>query len=75
MFDALYSPVVISGIQHRAAFVVRFGADTEVAAHVYQGRIEHVFSGESMHFSSLDELLGFMERMLSKINAEDQMVE
>jgi len=51
------------------AFVVQFRVDTEVAHGRVAGRVEHVASGQSTHFASLEELLAFMERVLATVRA------
>jgi hypothetical protein len=50
---------------HRA-FVVHFRMSSNVARGPIEGRVEHVVSGQSTHFDSLDELLTFMARVLSQ---------
>jgi len=42
------------------AFVLQLSADADLAARRVAGRVEHVTSGESTHFASLDQLLGFL---------------
>jgi hypothetical protein len=49
------------------AFVVQFHAQTELAAGPVSGRVEHVVSGQAMAFSSLEILLGFMDRVLREV--------
>jgi hypothetical protein len=48
------------------AFVVQFRADTDAKAGRFEGRVEHVGSGQVAHFQSLDELLTFMVQMLAQ---------
>jgi hypothetical protein len=49
---------------HRA-FVVHFYADGDrIDAAGCRGRIEHVVSGEGGEFASVEDLLGFVRRML-----------
>jgi hypothetical protein len=43
---------------HRA-FVVHFGTRGEPGRRRFSGRVEHLSSGESMHFTSLKGLLAF----------------
>jgi hypothetical protein len=50
---------------HRA-FVVHFRTSSNVARGPIEGRVEHVVSGQSTHFDSLEELLAFMARVLSQ---------
>lgn len=52
------------------AFVVQFRTDTDVAAGRMAGRVEHVVSGRSGHFSSLASLVAFIERVLREVNTE-----
>jgi hypothetical protein len=47
------------------AFVVHFRENTEVAHRQMSGRVEHVVSGQSAHFTSLEELLDFIARVLA----------
>jgi hypothetical protein len=50
---------------HRA-FVVHFRTSSNIARGPIEGRVEHVVSGQSNHFDSLEELLTFMARVLSR---------
>lgn len=50
---------------HRA-FVVHFRAEAAVAQGQVAGRIEHVVSGQAMHFHSLKELLAFIAQVLAQ---------
>jgi hypothetical protein len=43
-------------------FVVQLRTDSDLAARRICGRIEHVTSGRSDRFASLDELIAFMAR-------------
>jgi hypothetical protein len=54
-------------LQPEGAFVVQFavGAGGRTAM---SGRVEHVVSGHAARFQSVDELLRFVEHMLSKLN-------
>lgn len=49
---------------HRA-FVVHFRENNEVAHRQMSGRVEHVVSGQSTHFASLEELLDFIGCVLA----------
>lgn len=55
-------------LAHRA-FVVQFGAATDVEAGCWAGRVEHVVSGQATHFHTLEELLGFIRRVLTGVGA------
>ena len=43
-----------------AAFVVQLGTDSDLPARRLRGRVEHVTSGRSERFGSLDELIAFI---------------
>jgi hypothetical protein len=47
------------------AFVVHFRVNSDVAQGRLAGRVEHVVSGQSAHFTSLEELLAFIARVLA----------
>lgn len=49
---------------HRA-FVVHFRTDADVVQGQIAGRVEHVLSGQSTHFASLEGLLAFVAQMVS----------
>ena len=51
------------------AFVVHFRANTDIARGRIAGRVEHVVSGQSTHFDSLEELLAFVARVLASVRA------
>jgi phage baseplate assembly protein W len=52
------------------AFVVQFHAQTPEALSAYEGRIEHVVSGQVARFHSLEELLAFMIRVLTDVQQQ-----
>lgn len=54
------------------AFVVHFRTSTAIEAGQISGRVEHVISGHSTHFASLDELVAFMARELERLAAPDK---
>ena len=51
------------------AFVVHFRVNSDVTQGRMAGRVEHVVSGQSTHFDSLEELLAFMGRVLANMRA------
>jgi hypothetical protein len=51
------------------AFVVQFRAQPGGAPAGWEGRVEHVVSGQVTHFDSLEELLAFMRRVLTEVSA------
>ncbi len=57
-----HSPISV----HRA-FVVHFRMAADVKRGPFEGRVEHVVSGQTAHFSSLEELLSFIAQVLSTI--------
>ena len=46
------------------AFVVQFRAQSSEGSGTYDGRVEHLVSGQEARFHSLEELLAFMVRVL-----------
>ena len=44
---------------------MQFTADTAPAASSFRGRVEHIESGRSRRFGSLDDLLAFVEELLA----------
>ena len=51
------------------AFVVQFRAQPLCAPLSWEGRVEHVVSGQMTHFHSLEELLAFIRRVLAGVQA------
>jgi hypothetical protein len=51
------------------AFVVQLHATADVAQARVVGRVEHVVSGQALHFHTLDELLAFMTRVLATLDS------
>jgi hypothetical protein len=62
-----YSP---PSLPANRAFVVQFRAQSTDASSTYEGRIEHLLSGQVARFHSLEELLAFMVRVLSDLQAQ-----
>lgn len=52
------------------AFVVQLHVETDLAQGRIMGRVEHVVSGRAAHFDTLEDLLGFIERVLITLRAE-----
>jgi hypothetical protein len=48
-------------------FVVQFLAQPTGASSAYDGRVEHLVSGQVVRFHSLEELLGFMVGVLADL--------
>jgi hypothetical protein len=51
------------------AFVVQFGAQTDVALGHFEGRVEHVVSGHARRFQTLEEFVGSLVQMLTTLGA------
>ena len=51
------------------AFVVQLRAQASGAPLAWEGRVEHVVSGQMTHFLSLKELLAFIRRVLAGVQA------
>jgi hypothetical protein len=51
-------------------FVVQFRAQATEASSQYEGRVEHLVSGQVARFHTLEELVGFMVGVLATIEAE-----
>ena len=51
------------------AFVVQLRAQPPGAPFAWEGRVEHVVSGQATHFHSLEELLAFISRVLDDTQA------
>ena len=51
-------------------FVVQFRIQPTGASSRYDGRVEHLVSGQVARFHSLEELLAFMTRVLSEVEQQ-----
>ena len=51
------------------AFVVQLRDQPRGAPWSWDGRVEHVVSGQMTHFHSLDELLAFIRRVVAGVQA------
>jgi hypothetical protein len=51
------------------AFVVQLRAQPSGVPLVWDGRVEHVVSGQATHFHSLEELVAFISRVLASVPA------
>jgi hypothetical protein len=52
------------------AFVVQFRARPTGAPWCWEGRVEHVVSGQVARFQSMEELLAFMSRVLTDVHEQ-----
>lgn len=57
--------------QQKLAFVIQFRSETDVAAGRFEGKAEHIASGDQTRFHSLEELLTFFARVLTKVRDEE----
>jgi hypothetical protein len=57
--------------QHTGAFVIRFQTGTDMNKDWFEGRVEHVASGQLAHFYSPDELMAFLERVLKQARDDE----
>jgi hypothetical protein len=60
-----HSPEGGSSLPVSRSFVVQFTPDTAPAARLFRGRVEHIESGRSRRFTSLDDLAAFVEELLA----------
>ena len=51
------------------AFVVHLRTNSDVLHGPIAGLVEHVVSGQSIHFDSLEELLAFIDQVLANVRA------
>lgn len=49
----------------RRAFVVQLSVEADVTREHWVGRVEHVVSGQVLHFQTLGALLGFVAQVLT----------
>jgi hypothetical protein len=52
------------------SFVVQFRPSAPEGSPTYDGRIEHLVSGEAARFHSLEELLAFMIGVLARVRQQ-----
>jgi hypothetical protein len=50
----------------RRAFVVQLHTDAEIERGQVYGRVEHIVSYQATHFTSLEELLTFISRVIKE---------
>jgi len=53
-------------------FVVQFRTHPPGAPAGYDGRVEHLVSGQVVRFHSLEELLAFMTRVLTEVEQQGE---
>jgi hypothetical protein len=52
------------------AFVVQLHVEANVARGRVAGRVVHVVSGQTTHFDTLDDLLTFIDRVLTSLHGK-----
>jgi hypothetical protein len=62
-----------STLSARRAFVVHLGSPDASGRRRFSGRVEHLASGASTHFSSLKGLLAFLESALRRADGEGNL--
>lgn len=55
----------MNGLQHENAFVVQFRTHIDLESDELSGRVEHVASGRTATFASVQELPWILRRMLA----------
>ena len=61
-----YYPAEHSPLSPDRAFVVQLRAETDITRARVVGRVEHVVSAHATQFQSVEELLVFIDRMLTR---------
>jgi hypothetical protein len=68
---ASYFQIVMKGLQHTNAFVIQFRRPMDPRADRLPGRVEHVASGHTATFESIEELPQVLQKMLKSVSSED----
>jgi hypothetical protein len=66
-----YFQIVMKGLQHTNAFVIQFRRSMDPRADRLPGRVEHVSSGRTATFESIEELPQVLQKMLNSVSSED----
>jgi hypothetical protein len=53
------------------AFLVQLRAQSPASPMAWEGRVEHVVSGQVTHFYALEELLTFMQKVLAGVQRQE----
>jgi hypothetical protein len=67
-----YCPFVMEGWQYKAAFVIQFRPETDTKAGRFEGRVEHIASTTSTRFHSLEQLMAFIDAVLTEVRDTEQ---
>lgn len=70
MESARYSRLVMKGLQQANAFVIQFRDSGDGGTSQHSGRVEHVSSGRTANFRSLEELPELLLLMLKTASSE-----
>jgi hypothetical protein len=62
----------MTGLQHENAFVIQFRSVTGSASGKFSGRVEHVASGRTARFQTIEELPQILIKMLGSVAVEDE---
>ena len=62
----------MKGLQHANAFVIQFRGSDEADAGRFSGRVEHVASGRTAHFQTVEELPQILLKMLRLVALEKE---
>jgi hypothetical protein len=65
------TPTPNAPLSRHWAFVVQLREGTALTPEALHGRVEHIESGQAMHFSSVEDLLAFMTRVLRQRGPAD----
>jgi hypothetical protein len=65
-----YSRPVMKGLQHANAFVIQFRGGNETDTQRFSGRVEHVASGRTALFETVEELPQILLKMLRTVASE-----
>lgn len=66
-------PEDVRPLPMQRAFVLQLHAEADVAQGRIIGRVEHVLSGHTAHFQTLDELLEFLSRLLRAASGSEDV--
>jgi hypothetical protein len=62
----------MKGRQHTNAFVIQFRDSAAARANQFSGRIEHVASGRTATFQSIEELPQLLQKMLKSALSDEE---
>jgi hypothetical protein len=73
LHDYGYLRRVMNRLPHANAFVIQFRSDADLETSPMGGRVEHVVSGRTATFESVQELPDLLRRMLSEARQAEQV--